>query len=84
MTDTVKTKQYSSYAEIDHDLKILEIEREIHYQKLQLNLRKAKENLKLGSIIEGYLRFSFSKENYPSIISKGLRTALPFVWKLFK
>lgn len=80
----MKAKQYSSYAEIDRDLKILELEREIHYQKLHLSFRKFKGNLKLGSIIESYLSFSLSKENYSSIVRRGLKIALPFVWNFFK
>jgi hypothetical protein len=39
------TKKYSSYAEIEHDLSILKIEREIHYQKIMLSIDKTKESL---------------------------------------
>ena len=39
----METKKYSSYAEIDHDLKILKVEREIHYQKIILGIDKTKE-----------------------------------------
>ena len=41
----MEPKKYSSYAEIDHDLKILKVEREIHYQKIILTLDKTKESL---------------------------------------
>ncbi|WP_293875404.1 DUF6327 family protein [Flavobacterium sp.] len=41
----METKKYSSYAEIDHDLKILNLEREIHYQKIVLSIEKTKECL---------------------------------------
>jgi hypothetical protein len=37
------TKKYSSYAEIDTDLEILKLEREIHYQKTLLSIDKTKE-----------------------------------------
>ena len=40
----MEPKKYSSYAEIDHDLKILKVEREIHYQKIMLNIGKTKES----------------------------------------
>ncbi len=39
------TKKYSSYAQIDNDLKILKVEREIHYQKIVLSLDKTKESI---------------------------------------
>jgi hypothetical protein len=39
----MEVKKYSSYAEIDYDLKILKMEREIHYQKILLSIDKTKE-----------------------------------------
>lgn len=39
----MEPKKYSSYAEIDSDLKILKVEREIHYQKIMLGIEKTKE-----------------------------------------
>jgi hypothetical protein len=41
----METKKYSSYAEIEHDLEILKIEKEIHYQKIVLSIDKTKESL---------------------------------------
>jgi len=41
----MEQKKYSSYAEIELDLQILKIEREIHYQKIVLNIDKAKESI---------------------------------------
>lgn len=41
----MEPKKYSSYAQIDHDLKILKVEREIHYQKIILTMDKTKESL---------------------------------------
>lgn len=40
----MEPKKYSSYAEIDHDLKILKVEKEIHYQKILLSIDKTKES----------------------------------------
>lgn len=40
----METKKYSSYAEIDHDLKILKVEREISYQKIISSVDKTKES----------------------------------------
>jgi hypothetical protein len=39
------TKKYSSYAEIERDLEILKIEKEIQYQKIVLSIEKTKESL---------------------------------------
>ena len=39
----MESKKYSSYAEIDHDLKILKVEKEIYYQKILLSIDKTKE-----------------------------------------
>lgn len=41
----MEPKKYSSYAQIDHDLKILKVEKEIHYQKIILTMDKTKESL---------------------------------------
>ena len=41
----METKKYSSYAGINHDLEILRIEKEIHYQKILLSIDKTKESL---------------------------------------
>ncbi|WP_162126831.1 DUF6327 family protein [Flavobacterium phycosphaerae] len=41
----METKKYSSYAQIEHDLEILRVEREIHYQKIRLSFDKTKESL---------------------------------------
>lgn len=41
----MEAKKYSSYAEIDHDLKILKVERQISYQKILLSIDKTKQEL---------------------------------------
>ncbi|MGM8360854.1 DUF6327 family protein [Flavobacterium sp. ARAG 55.4] len=40
----MQTKKYSSYAQIDNELEILKIEKEISYQKLVLSVQKTKES----------------------------------------
>lgn len=40
----MEPKRYSSYAEIDHDLQILKVQKEIHYQKILLSVDKTKES----------------------------------------
>ena len=41
----METRKYSSYAEIEKDLAILKIEKEIHYQKIVLSIDKTKESI---------------------------------------
>ena len=40
----MEDKKYSSYAEIEHDLEILKLEKEIYYQKMKLSFDKTKES----------------------------------------
>lgn len=51
----METKKYSSYAEIDRDLEILKVEREIHYRKIILSLDKTKESILPSEPISGFL-----------------------------
>jgi hypothetical protein len=44
-------KKYSSYKEIDKDLKILKIEKEIHYQKLLQSGEHVKESFNFVSVV---------------------------------
>ena len=39
----METKKYSSYAQIEHDLKILKVEKEIYYQKTLSGIDKTKQ-----------------------------------------
>lgn len=41
----MERKKYSSYAEIDRDLEILMVERELNYQKLTRSLNDTKDSL---------------------------------------
>ena len=41
----MENKKYSSYAEIERDLEILKLEKEIYYQKMLLSIDKTKESI---------------------------------------
>ncbi|WP_395066104.1 DUF6327 family protein [Flavobacterium sp.] len=41
----MEPKKYSSYAQIEQDLEILKIEKEIYYQKILLSIDKTKESI---------------------------------------
>lgn len=44
-------KQYTSYEEIDRDLKIFKLEKEIHYQKIIKSGRQIKKDLSFTSVL---------------------------------
>jgi hypothetical protein len=58
----METKKYSSYAQIEVDLEILKIEREINFQKTLLSVDKTKESIipfrKISKILETVSNFS--------------------------
>ena len=47
----MEQKRYSSYKEIDRDLKILKLEKELQYQKLLKSGREIKESLSFVSVL---------------------------------
>lgn len=51
----METKVYSSYAEIDRDLEILKLQKEIDHQKLALSIEKTIDNLTPGSLMQNVL-----------------------------
>ena len=46
---------YSSYAEIDRDLEILKLQKEIDHQKLALSVEKTIDSLTPGSLMQNVL-----------------------------
>lgn len=48
-------KKYSSYAQIDRDLEILRIEKDIEYHKLLLSIEQTKESFTPQNMIQGVL-----------------------------
>jgi hypothetical protein len=60
----MEIKKYSSFDEIEIELKILKLEKEISFQKLIWNIQKIKEDLSLQSIIMEVIG------SYKSILSK--------------
>ena len=66
----MEIKKYSSFDEIEIELKILKLEKEISFQKLIWNIKKIKEDLSLQSIIMEVIG------SYKSILSKTYETIL--------
>jgi len=66
----METKKYSSYDEVDMQLTILKLEKEISFQKLVWNIQKIKEDLSPQNIIGEIVG------SYKSILSKTYETIL--------
>ncbi|SCY85881.1 DUF6327 family protein [Flavobacterium caeni] len=51
----MEKKRYSSYAEIDRDLEILKIEKDIEYQKLLVSLQQTRESFTPQNMVKSFL-----------------------------
>jgi hypothetical protein len=75
----METKKYSSYAQIEKDLEILKLEKEIEYQKLVLSFQKTKESFTPQGIVSNFLN------SYKTIFSNSymdiINIALPYLIK---
>jgi hypothetical protein len=49
------TKKYSSYAQIDRELEILKVEKEISYQKIVVGYYKTRESLSPHHLLNNFL-----------------------------
>jgi hypothetical protein len=77
----METKKYASYAQIDRELEILKLEKEIQFKKLTLNIQKTKESFEPQNIIKSFLG-SYKAKLSSSYIDI-LQTAIPFLIKYF-
>jgi len=77
----MEPKKYSSYAEIELELEILKLEKELNLQKIKLNVEKTKESLLPKNIIKSFLG------DYKSILSNSsgtiLNIAIPLIINWF-
>jgi hypothetical protein len=73
----MENKIYTSFAQIENDLEILKIEREIHYTKIKLYGIKTKESLSPLNLIEEVINVIKTRltGSYGTILS----LAIPFV-----
>jgi hypothetical protein len=69
----METKKYSSYAQIENDLEILKVQKEIHYQKVRLSFEKTKESLAPSKTI------SFLSDVYENVFSGTIGTIIKTV-----
>jgi hypothetical protein len=59
----METKKYSSYAQIELELEILKVERELNLKRIVLNVEKTKESLLPKNLLKSFLG------DYKSILS---------------
>lgn len=78
----MQTKKYSSYAQIDRELEILKVEKEISYQKLVLSIEKTKESLSFMNITSNV--FHTVKSTFFSSYGTILSSLIPIIIKWFK
>lgn len=52
---SIMRKSYSSIEQINHDLQLLRLEKEIHYQKINLALEQLKEEASPANLIKSSL-----------------------------
>lgn len=78
----METKKYSSYAQIERELEILKMEKEISYQKLIYGFKKTKESMTPINIVSGVVGSSLTafSGSYGSLLT----FAIPIVIKWIK
>ncbi len=77
----METKKYSSYAEIEHDLEILKLEKEIYYQKMKLSFDKTKESIIPSQPLEGF--YSVYKKVFSGTFGMLLKILIPYAINWF-
>jgi hypothetical protein len=71
------TKKYSSYAQIELELEILKVERELNLKRIVLNVQKTKEGLLPQNLIKSFLGdYKSILANYSGIL---LNIAIPIL-----
>ena len=77
----MEPKKYSSYAEIELELEILKLEKELNLQKIILDYEKTKESLLPKNIIKSFFGgYKTILSDYSGMI---LNIAIPLIIKLF-
>ena len=73
----MQPKKYSSYAEIEHDLEILKLEKEIYFRKMKLSYEKTKESIFPSEPVQGF--YEVYKKVFSGTLGSILKIALPYV-----
>ena len=75
------TKKYRSYAEIDRDLEVLKVERELYYRKASLNIQNTKEAI-FPSETASYVGWLY-KNVLSGTVGTVLKIAFPYIIQWF-
>ena len=73
----MENKKYSSYAEIEQELEILKVEKELYYQKMLLSVEKTKESI-LPSKSVNFLGNMYQKV-FSGTYGTILKIAIPYI-----
>ncbi len=73
----MNVKKYTSYAEIENELEILKLQKEISYQKLILSVQQTKQSLSPQNLVSNLL--SSYTDYFANNYSKLLQMAIPYV-----
>lgn len=74
-------KKYRSYAEIDRDLEVLKMERELYYRKASLNIQNAKEAIFPTETVS-YVGWLY-KNVFSGNVGTVLKIAFPYIIQWF-
>ncbi|MNJ89065.1 hypothetical protein D3C87_66260 [compost metagenome] len=77
--DNKPKKIYSSFEEIELDLQILKLEREIHAQKIKMGFRETGDNLRPMNLLQDYI--GNTNQTTFSLIEQVVKFILQFVVK---
>jgi hypothetical protein len=77
----MEPKKYSSYVEIEYDLEILKLEKQIHYQKMKLSFDKTKESIIPSQPLEGF--YKIYKSLFSGTFGMILKILIPYVISWF-
>ena len=73
----METKKYSSYAQIELELEILKVERELNLKRIVLDVEKTKESLLPKNLVKSFLGdYKSILSNYSGMI---LNIAIPLI-----
>jgi hypothetical protein len=75
----MQTKMYTSYAQIDSELEILKLEKEISHQRLILGFRQTRESLTPSHLMSSFL--ASIKNSFTGSYATVLNIAVPLVIK---
>lgn len=80
----MKNRTYTSFAEIDKDIQIARLERDIHREKVFLYAERVKNNVSISSLLNNVIGGGGQKSSSSSLIMSILNIALPFILNKFK